>query len=140
MTGDYMQEFWGKRLAALIIDAIFITLLMWVLTAIAYPLIAWNNLYSVLNYWFVLLGVLIVLYFTVMEGKWSSTLGKGLLKLKVQAADENMNNKKAFLRSISKFLWIPLVVDILIGFARSKEGTRQRYLDQVARTTVIKVE
>jgi uncharacterized RDD family membrane protein YckC len=136
-----MEEFWGRRLAALIIDAIFITLLMWVLTAIVYPILAWNNLYSVLNYCLVLLGVLIVLYFTVMEGKWSSTLGKGLLKLKVQAAaGGDMNYKKAFLRNISKFLWIPLVVDLLIGVVRSKEGTRQRFLDQVARTTVIKVE
>jgi uncharacterized RDD family membrane protein YckC len=135
-----MEEFWGRRLAALIIDAIFITLLMWVLTAIVYPIIAWNNLYSILNYWLVLWGVLIILYFTVMEGKWSTTLGKGLLKLKVQAVDENMNYKKAFLRNISKFLWIPLVIDLLVGFVRSKEGIRQRYLDQVARTTVFKVE
>lgn len=135
-----MEEFWGRRLAALIIDAIFITLLMWVLTAIVYPIIAWNNLYSILNYWLVLWGVLIILYFTVMEGKWSTTLGKGLLKLKVQAAGGDMNYKKAFLRNISKFLWIPLVVDLLIGVARSKEGIKQRYLDQVARTTVFKVE
>jgi len=135
-----MQEFWGRRLVALIVDVIFITLLMWVLTAIVYPVLAWNNLYSVLNYWLVLLGVLIVLYFTVMEGKWSSTLGKGLLKLKVQAADGNMNYKKAFLRNISKFLWVPLVIDLLIGVVVSKEGTRQRYLDILAKTTVIKVE
>lgn len=135
-----MQEFWGRRLAALIVDAIFITLLMWVLTAIVYPILALNNLYSVLNYWLVLLGVLIILYFTVMEGKWSTTLGKGLLKLKVQAADGDMNYKKAFLRNISKFLWIPLVVDLIIGFAKSKEGIRQKFMDQVARTTVIKVE
>ncbi len=135
-----MQEFWGRRLAALIVDAIFITLLMWVLTAIIYPLVALNNLYSVMNYWFVLLGVLIVLYFTVMEGKWSTTLGKGLLRLKVQADDGNMNYKKAFLRNISKFLWVPLVIDLLIGVVVSKEGTRQRYLDILAKTTVIKVE
>lgn len=135
-----MQEFWGRRLVALIVDVIFITLLMWVLTAIIYPVLAWNNLYSVLNYWLILLGVLIVLYFTIMEGKWSSTLGKGLLKLKVQAADGNMNYKKAFLRNISKFLWIPLVIDLLIGVVVSKEGTRKRYLDLLAKTTVIKVE
>lgn len=135
-----MQEFWGRRLAALIVDVIFITLLMWVLTAIIYPVLAWNNLYSVFNYWLVLLGVLIVLYFTVMEGKWSTTLGKGLLRLKVQADDGNMNYKKTFLRNISKFLWIPLVVDLLIGLVMSKEGARQRYLDILAKTTVIKVE
>ncbi|AUB54619.1 MULTISPECIES: RDD family protein [Methanobacterium] len=135
-----MQEFWGERLAALIVDAIFITLLMWVVTAILYPLIAWVNLYSILNYWVILWGVLILLYFTVMEGKWSTTLGKGLFKLKVHAVDGTMNYKKAFLRNISKFLWIPLVVDIAIGFSRGETGTRKRYLDQFAGTTVVKAE
>jgi len=135
-----MQEFWGGRLAALIVDAIFITLLMWVLTAILYPLIAWANLYPILNYWIVLWGVLILLYFTVMEGKWSTTLGKGLFKLKVQAVKGTMNYKKAFLRNISKFLWIPLVVDIAVGFSRGETGIRKRYLDQVAGTIVIKSE
>ena len=135
-----MQEFWGGRLAALIIDAIFITLLMWVVTAILYPLIAWTNLYPILNYWIVLWGVLILLYFTIMEGKWSTTLGKGLFKLKVQAVDGTMNYKKAFLRNISKFLWIPLVVDLAIGFSRGETGIRRRYLDQVAGINIVKVE
>lgn len=135
-----MQEFWGGRLAALIVDAIFITLLMWVLTSILYPLIAWANLYPILNYWIILWGVLILLYFTVMEGKWSTTLGKGLIKLKVQAVDGEMNYKKAFLRNISKFLWIPLVVDMAVGFSRGETGTRKRYLDHVAGTIIIKSE
>lgn len=135
-----MQEFWGGRLAALIVDAIFITLLMWVGTAILYPLIAWVNIYPILNYWIILWGVLILLYFTIMEGKWSTTLGKGLFKLKVQNVDGVMNYKVAFLRNISKFLWIPLVVDVAVGFSRGETGTRKRYLDQVAGTTVIKAE
>ncbi len=135
-----MQEFWGGRLAALIVDAIFITLLMWVGTAILYPLIAWVNIYPILNYWIILWGVLILLYFTIMEGKWSTTLGKGLFKLKVQNVDGVMNYKVAFLRNISKFLWIPLVVDVAVGFSRGETGTRKRYLDPVAGTTVIKAE
>lgn len=135
-----MQEFWGGRLVALLIDAIFITLLMWVMTAIIYPLVAWANLYSLLNYWIILWGVLILLYFTVMEGKWSTTLGKGLFKLKVQGLNGVMNYKKAFLRNISKFLWIPLVVDVAVGFSRGKAGTKQRYLDQLAGTRIVKVE
>ena len=48
-----MQEFWGKRTVALIIDVIFITLFMWALTAILYPLIALTNLYFVFNFWFI---------------------------------------------------------------------------------------
>jgi uncharacterized RDD family membrane protein YckC len=134
-----MEEFWGGRLAALIVDAIFITLLMWVLTAIIYPLIAWTNLYAVFNYWLILWGLLTVLYFMVMEGKWSTTLGKGLFKLKVQYREGDMDYKKALLRNVSKFLLIPLVIDLAVGSYRSKEG-KERYLDHVVGTRVIKVE
>ncbi len=134
-----MQELWGKRIVALIIDAIFITLFMWVLTAILYPLIAFTNLYFVFNFWIILWGFLIVTYFTLMEGKWSTTLGKGLLKLKVQSRDFDMNYKIALTRNISKFLWIPLLIDLAMGFMGSKANKR-RYLDDFANTEVILVE
>jgi uncharacterized RDD family membrane protein YckC len=134
-----MQQFWGIRLVALIIDAVFITLLLWVLSALVYPLVASTGYFGVLNYWYILWGIVIWLYFTVMEGRWSSTLGKGLFKLKVQAKEGEMSYKKAFIRNISKFLWIPLVVDVAIGFASGQE-TKERYLDRVAGTMVIKTE
>lgn len=134
-----MQGFWGRRLVALIIDAVFITLLLWGLTALIYPLISLINIYAVLNYWLVMLGIIILLYFMVMEGKWSTTLGKGLLHLKVQTTEGEMNYKRALIRNLSKFLWLPLVVDIIMG-SKDADGTRQRYLDNVARTRVVKID
>jgi uncharacterized RDD family membrane protein YckC len=134
-----MQGFWGIRLAALIVDGIFITLLTWVLTALIYPLIALTGGFAVMNFWLIVWGIIILIYFTVMEGKWSTTLGKGLFKLKVQAKDGEMGYKTALLRNLSKFLWIPLVVDIAIGFMGEKES-KERYLDRVAGTRVVKVE
>jgi uncharacterized RDD family membrane protein YckC len=132
-----MEQFWGRRMAALIIDAIFISLLMWALTALLYPLIALTNLYYVFNFWLILWGFLIIIYFTVMEGKWSTTLGKGLLKLKVQTKDGDMNYQRALLRNLSKFLWIPLLIDAAIGFRGANKG---RYLDDYANTRVIRLE
>ena len=41
-----------------------------------------------------------------MEGKTSSTLGKRLFKLKVKAKDGDMNYKTAFIRNLSKILWV----------------------------------
>lgn len=132
-----MQEFWGRRLVALIVDAIFITLFLWVLTAIIYPVVALLDVYSIFNFWLILLGIIILLYFTLMEGKWSTTLGKGLVNLKVQAKEGDMGYKKAFLRNLSKFLWIPLVVDVIIGFTTAADGNKGRYLDKVAETRVV---
>ena len=58
-----MQEFWGIRLVALIVDAIFITLLLWVLTALIYPLIAMAGSFAILNFWILIWGILILLIF-----------------------------------------------------------------------------
>ncbi len=134
-----MQEYWGIRLVALIVDAIFITLLLWVLTALIYPLLALAGGLSILNFWIIIWGILTLLYFAVMEGKWSTTLGKGLFNLKVQSNEGQMDYKKALLRNLSKFLWIPLVVDIAIGFMGEKE-TKERYLGRFAGTRVVKTE
>jgi len=132
-----MEQLWGRRMAALIIDAIFISLLMWALTALLYPLIAMTNLYYVFNFWLILWGFLIVIYFTVMEGKWSTTLGKGLLNLKVQTKDGDMNYKRALVRNLSKFIWIPLLIDVAMGFRGANKG---RYLDDYVSTRVIRLE
>ena len=70
-----------------------------------------------------------------MEGKTSSTLGKKLFKLKVKAVQDNMNFKKAFIRNISKILWLPLILDVLLGFLLV--DSKDRYLDKVSGTFVV---
>jgi uncharacterized RDD family membrane protein YckC len=133
-----MQNFWGRRFLALIIDAVTVTLVLWVISAVIYPLIAVANIFMVLNYWLVLAAFIIVGYFTYMEGKDGATLGKIMMKLKVNAADGDMNYKKAFLRNLSKILWIPLVLDVIFGFIFG--DSNDRFLDGVSNTAVFKVE
>jgi len=132
-----MTGLWGRRIVALLIDALFITLLLWVFTAVVYLIIAWTNTYYILNFWPILLGLIILLYFTLLEGKWATTLGKGALKLRVEAREGNLNYSKAFLRNLSKFLWVPLILDVIIGFSVSSRGSRQLYLDKLAGTEVL---
>lgn len=122
---------------ALLIDALLITLFLWVITAVVYPIIAWTNTFYILNLWPILLGIVILAYFTILEERWATTLGKGALELKVVAKDGNLNYNKAFLRNLSKFLWVPLVLDVIIGFLVSRRGNRQLYLDKLAGTDVI---
>ena len=129
--------FWSRRILALLIDALLITLFLWVITAVVYPIIAWTNTFYILNLWPILLGIVILAYFTILEERWATTLGKGALELKVVAKDGNLNYNKAFLRNLSKFLWVPLVLDVIIGFLVSSRGNRQLYLDKLAGTDVI---
>lgn len=130
-----MENFWGRRFAALLVDIAILTLFMWIVSAILFMLMAVLGFYSILNIWVFAGAVIIIAYFTYMEGKTSSTLGKKLFKLKVKAVQDNMNFKKAFIRNISKILWLPLILDVLLGFLLV--DSKDRYLDKVSGTFVV---
>ncbi|HMK53260.1 MAG TPA: RDD family protein [Methanobacteriaceae archaeon] len=126
--------FWGKRLAAILIDALIITLFLWILNALLYPLFALTNTYFALNYWPLLAGLIIVLYFTYLESKYKATIGKSLFKIKVESSEGQINFRNSFLRNLSKFLWIPLILDLLVGWII---GARDRYLDRLSKTYIV---
>jgi uncharacterized RDD family membrane protein YckC len=60
------------------------------------------------------------------------------MKLKVKSLNGDMSYRKAFIRNLSKILWLPLIVDLLVGFIF--ESPRKRYLDRLAKTEVVKFE
>jgi len=130
-----MENLWGKRFAALIVDIFILTLLMYILSSIIFLLFSKLGSFSVLNYWIFIAAIIIIIYFTYMEGKTSSTLGKRLLKLRVVAVKGNMNYMKAFIRSLSKILYVPLIVDVLLGFLIG--DSNDRILDKVSGTYVV---
>jgi uncharacterized RDD family membrane protein YckC len=133
-----MENFWGRRFAALLVDIVIITLLLWIISSLIFLLMAGIGIFSVLNYWIFIGAILIIVYFTYMEGKTSSTLGKRLFKLKVKAKDGDMNYKTAFIRNLSKILWVPLIVDVILGFIFV--DSNDRILDKVSGTYVVNVE
>jgi len=132
-----MENLGGRRFVALIVDIIILTLFMYIITAVIFLLFAGVGIFSVLNYWIFMAAIIIIVYFTFMEGKTNSTLGKNLLKLQVMTYNGNMGYKKAFIRSLSKILYIPLIVDVLLGFIFG--DSNDRILDKVSGTYVVRV-
>ncbi|MCE5213905.1 MAG: RDD family protein [Methanobacterium sp.] len=133
-----MAGLWGKRFAALIIDFIMITLFLWVIIALLYPVIAMTNLFALLNVWIPIAAFIIIVYFTYFEGKYCTTPGKNLMKLKIRAIKGEMGYKKALVRSLSKILWLPLIVDMIIGLFMS--SPKKRLLDRLAKTEVVSLD
>lgn len=129
-----MQDLWGKRFAALIIDFLIIILVTWVFSAIIYPLIAAANIFGILNYWLILTAVIVMAYFTYFEGKLGTTPGKNVMKIEVVVDEGEMNYQKAFIRNLSKILGIPLILDIIVDYVAG--NSKLRYLDEVAGTDV----
>lgn len=129
-----MEYFWGRRFVALIFDGIILTLMMWILSSLIYPLIVATSTFTVLNYWLLMAALIIITYFTYMEGKNGTTLGKSLMGLRVETSTGEMNYRIAFVRNLSKILWVPLILDLILGFLFG--DSNDRYLNQASNTWV----
>ena len=86
----------------------------------------------------VLSGFVWFLYSAVAEARTGTTLGKRIVGLVVVSKDGPMTLSKGIVRNVPKMFWfIFLPVDFLIGLSRNGDP-RQRWVDGVAGTTVMK--
>jgi uncharacterized RDD family membrane protein YckC len=142
---------WGTRVLAFIID--FMLLIGFIAIFIILRLISTDfqleeiALYDMhIPFWFMFIGLplygLILGYFIFFEGIYSTTFGKRLLGLMV--VDESgikITWIQTLTRNLTKvpFLSTFLPFDILLGILSEKtKGRKQRVLDFVAGTTVVK--
>ncbi|AXV38783.1 MAG: RDD family protein [Methanobacteriaceae archaeon] len=130
----YMESIFIKRTLAFIIDALIITAIMWILSALVYPLIIVTGIFPIFNVWLILLAFIIIVYFSYMEKNKGATLGKDVMKLRVVSLEGELTYKKAVTRNLSKILWFPIIFDLIAGSLST--GNYLRYLDKVANTDV----
>lgn len=141
------QEHWVRRTVAYIIDWIMVSVVTAILSLIAYIAMGISTAAFGRNFFvpfsfvgFGILGLsalLFLLYFTVAEGTYHTTIGKILMGLHVATSDGSpMNLEKAFIRNISKVYWLLLLLDLIGGFFM-KVRPGQRFLDSLANTIVV---
>jgi len=110
------MEHFLQRLWALIIDFIVVTLLTTLVNNILFvPLSFMNNITISANYPLVVLILVTWIYFTIFEAKTNKTIGKRIIGLYVSDSEGYMSYKKAFIRNLTKTLWIPLRFDVILG-------------------------
>jgi uncharacterized RDD family membrane protein YckC len=132
LSESALQRHWVKRVIAILVDSIIVGLA----TGILGLLTDISRIFNWLSLPFVM-GLMYVLYFTVIESLYGYTMGKKLVDLKVTAANgKKPDLKSAFIRNVSKIHFLILLLDTLGGFFMSKDA-HQRYIDQIANTTVI---
>ena len=145
-----MAHHWLLRIVAAIIDSIPWAIIGWIIWwVLAFnagaPLAAalggaswtvWTFLVPIFY------GILWVIYGAAMESSaYQATLGKRIMGLQVQTLNGGRADfKKAFIRNLSKILWIVFLIDILVGVATPGSDPRQRYFDRLAGTTVVEVK
>lgn len=126
-----------KRIIAYILDIIVVTLSMWLLTLILYPVIFFTNIIGqVSSAWTIIYMILVLGYFAVLEQMQGSSLGKDIVGLQVVSTYDGKRPTvvQSIIRNLSKLFWIPVLLDLVIGIAL-KQNTK--ILDILSKTTVI---
>ena len=139
MKDSAAQGYWVKRLIALIIDGIIIGVVVFIVAAIG--VIGFLATGGMLGLFFggftILFGVLLILYFPLMESMRGATFGKQFMGLKVIGkSGTNPTFVDAFVRNVSKIYWLLLLLDVIIGLATTK-GYQQKYTDHMVGTSVV---
>lgn len=134
-----------KRACAYLIDALILSLIIYVPLKKAVPtaVIDQSALFSPMMYQhvksiiisFLIVALLTILYWSILEYKTSQSLGKMLMKLKVQSTEKSLTFRQCVLRNLTKISSLFLLLDTLYIL---KSGTR-RFFDVLSRTEVIDV-
>jgi uncharacterized RDD family membrane protein YckC len=134
---------WIYRLIAIIIDGIIIA----IPTAIINFIISAALVLSIENLWWfawgswivslLIEGVLMLLYFIILEIMWGATIGKRVMGLRVQTVQgQKVTFGKSFIRNVSKIFGPLIILDWLIGIV-TEGDKRQKFTDRIAGTTVV---
>lgn len=145
-SGQLDFNHWLLRLIAYVIDAIITAIIGWIISTLIFIGIAFGDVYAFFAFgavffysWFVV-GIIQVIYFTILETYWGASLGKRILGLQVQMTNgSRVTIDKALIRNLSKIVWPLLILDWLIGVATAGADRRQKYSDRFAGTTVVAV-
>ena len=126
-----MEEITRRRLFAFIIDFLVVNLIMWALTLLSYPVIAFTGSFFLYNYWLVLLTIVTISYFSYFEYH-GGTIGKLNQRLKVASKEGDLKYRQVIIRDLPKICWFPLIFDVILGYNKEL-----RLFDKIAGTKVI---
>jgi uncharacterized RDD family membrane protein YckC len=142
-----MTNHWILRIVAIIIDSIIMGIIAWIIFAfVIVSLFVSGGLWLWFGYGYYLtltftLGILELIYFTILDVTWGGTIGKRIMGLQVQmVGGGKVTFDKSFIRNISKIWGLFLLLDWIIGIATPGKDPRQKYTDRIAGTTVVQVK
>ena len=143
-SGQLDLSHWILRIIAFVIDSIIIlipTYIIWFAITLA---VVFTGFFLVYGFWliyFLLFGIIEVLYFSVLDVAWGATIGKRIMGLKVQTTDGGkVPMGKALIRNITKIYPLFVFLDWLVALVTPGKDRRQKYTDRIAGTTVVQVK
>ena len=122
------QEYWIRRLVALVLDAILVSVVLFVigLEPFSFRLVSISTLG----------GFALFAYTVALEYLRGQTVGKMVMGLRVVGVREKVDLSRLLIREISKVHVLFLLLDVVVGVLVQKNG-RQRYLEVLSATTEV---
>lgn len=136
-TGPVLA-FWWERFIAWLIDVAIIGFATWIINLLAgltfNPIPGWPDWIPFFS--FNLNGLLLFLYWMLMEGSSGMSFGKSVMRIRVVHLDGTpINMGEAAVESVGKAFFLPL--DLLLGWIFCPRR-RQRIFNYLSRTIVVK--
>jgi uncharacterized RDD family membrane protein YckC len=134
---DYMSHYtglqyhWVRRFVALVLDSIFVVVPVYVVLSI----MAW-----LIGGWVIfggILGIFLFLYSAVFEAAVGATVGKSILGLKVVSTKGKLDFGDTLIRNVTKVYPLLLLIEFIVSLFLETKDAHQRFMDKVARTTVV---
>ena len=127
-----LQKHWLKRLFAYIIDIVLSSFAAYgVFTVVSFGLGP-----TIFLYFPLVAGLIQVFYSSILEYLFGYTLGKRIFDLEVESLQQELDSGRALIRNFTKIHGLLLFLDWIAGMIVEGDP-RRRYLDSIARTTVI---
>lgn len=126
-----LQYHWVRRFVAIVFDAIFVMVPVYVFLVFATWMFGGFFGYIGLG------GIILFLYSALFEFSFGATLGKMIMGLKVVSTQGKLEFPNALIRNITKIYALLLIIEFIVTLVVETTDAHQRYLDKLARTTVI---
>jgi hypothetical protein len=131
MEDKRTQEFWLRRIIAIIIDYMILWIPIFAISAIAWSMGIWGQVPTVMA------GILVWFYSAFFETELGYTIGKRIMNLQVVSLDGRPYDlQRGIMRNFSKIHWILLLID-LFGGILGENRTNMRYLDTMTNCEVV---
>ena len=82
-------------------------------------------------------GIILFLYSAFFEYKWGATIGKMIMGFRVVSIQGKLELPNAMIRNITKIYTLLLLIEFVVTLVVETTDAHQRYLDKLAKTTVV---
>jgi uncharacterized RDD family membrane protein YckC len=126
-----LQYHWVRRFVALLFDGIFVLLPVYVTLA----LLSW--MFGGFLGFLGIGGIVLFLYSAFFEYSMGGTIGKLIMGLRVVSTKGKLELTDTLVRNITKIYSLLLLIEFIVTLVVETTDAHQRYLDKLAKTTVI---